>query len=152
MRGPALTPSPVFVSLSHSLTHSLARSLSSFSPLSRLSLDTLAPAPPPPVSPAAGRSQRSCSCFLDPVDPSFQSLSGRLQFMVRRHESNKDSLPFLRRSNAEVDIERALFGVLEQVKGRGSLGPQRFGCQGSCNCRFRVWLSHGQCYMKSRLD
>ena len=33
---------------------------------------------------------------LGPVDPSFRALSGRLQFMVRRHEFNKDSLSLLR--------------------------------------------------------
>ena len=32
------------------------------------------------------------SSLLGPVDPSFRALSGRLEFTVRRHKFNKDSL------------------------------------------------------------
>ena len=30
---------------------------------------------------------------LGPVDPSFRALSGRVEFLVRRHKFNKDILP-----------------------------------------------------------
>ena len=33
------------------------------------------------------------SGLLDPVDPAFRALSGRLNFTDRRHKFNKDSLP-----------------------------------------------------------
>jgi len=33
------------------------------------------------------------SSLLGPVVPSFRALSGRLDFTVRRHKFNKDSLP-----------------------------------------------------------
>jgi hypothetical protein len=31
---------------------------------------------------------------LGPVDPSFRALSGRVEFLVRRHKFNKDNLSF----------------------------------------------------------
>ena len=37
---------------------------------------------------------RVSSSLLGPVVPSFRALSGRLNFTVRRHKFNKDSLPF----------------------------------------------------------
>ena len=40
----------------------------------------------------APRAQQVSSSLLGPVDPSFQALSGRLKFTVRRHKFNKDSL------------------------------------------------------------
>jgi len=42
-----------------------------------------------------GNSFPVSSSLLGPVLPSFRALSGRLKFTVRRHKSNKDSLPFL---------------------------------------------------------
>ena len=36
---------------------------------------------------------RASWSLLGPVVPSFRTLSGRLQFAVRRHQFNKDSLP-----------------------------------------------------------
>ena len=49
------------------------------------------------------------SCFymvyrqspLDPVDPAFRALSGRLQFTVRRHKFNEDSLSCAGRAGVE---------------------------------------------------
>ena len=48
------------------------------------------------VSPADDRQEKLLECqssmVLDPGDPSFRALSGRLTFAVRRHNFNKNSL------------------------------------------------------------
>ena len=40
----------------------------------------------------AGEADQSETCLLGPIDPSFRALAGRLNFTVRRHKFNKDSL------------------------------------------------------------
>ena len=59
------------------------------------------------------------SILLGPVDPSFRALSGRLQFTVRRHKSNKDYLSNSRLgSNKEEDqVARAGFRVRVRMQG-----------------------------------
>jgi len=46
------------------------------------------------------------SSLVGPVDPSFRALSGRLEFTVRRHKFNKDSLVRGWRSDASEHAEQ----------------------------------------------
>jgi len=49
--------------------------------------------------------------LLGPVDPSFRALSGRLEFTVRRHKFNKDSLRYGLPLSSEL-------GTVKTVKAR----------------------------------
>jgi len=51
---------------------------------------------------------------LGPVDPSFRALSGRLEFAVRRHKFNKDSLLFQLQGSG-------LWAIITLLKGKKSV-------------------------------
>jgi len=58
----------------------------------------------------------STSCIVKgPVDPSFRALSGRLNFTVRRHTFNEDSLSLAVRSARRENPPRAHLLRLQQV-------------------------------------
>ena len=59
-------------------------------------------------------SHRASSSLLGPVDPLFQALAGRLQFTVRRHKFDKDSLLPLPR-NAVSAVRHARTGKVTGV-------------------------------------
>ena len=81
------------------------RSLMSESPL-RKHAPGSAPPPAGTVGPLSSEVvHRVSSSLLGPVDISFRALSGRLDFTVRRHKFNTDSLCLERRGDTLHDFE-----------------------------------------------